>query len=134
MSVPPPQPSPQPPGPRDDEPITGVFPASRDFVREQGRLNDVKLTVAMVVVAVSTAFGAYRVVIGEARAQTDAGVASVSVESKATQRELERYQHESGNRLDRLEQGQSRTDAKLDALLVALRVPNPAPAPKDGGQ
>lgn len=36
-----------------------------------------KLTIAMVVVAVGTAFGAYRVVLGEALAQTDAGMAPI---------------------------------------------------------
>ncbi len=112
------------------ETVTGVHRALKHDLNWQGA----KLTIAMVVVAISTAFAGYWKIIGDARAQAvDAGLVTKG-QADATQRELERYQHESGNRLDRLEAGQGRTDAKLDAVLSAMRVPNPAPAPKDGGK
>ncbi len=38
------------------------------------RLNEVTTIVAIVVASIGTSFGAYRVVLGEARAQTDAGI------------------------------------------------------------
>lgn len=68
-------PSPRPPAPPLDEPKTD--PAIRivkKSMRKELNWQGAKLTIMTSVVAVGTAFGAYRVVLSEAAAQTDAGV------------------------------------------------------------
>lgn len=120
----------------DDQVTTGVYPASRDFVREVNRVGLWKTSWALFVTAVAIITGtlwAYRAAAAEAR---DAGVeaaAEVKRQADATQRELERFQRETSARLDRLEGGQNRSEQKIDKLLERFQVPNPAPAPKDGG-
>ena len=60
---------------------TGEHPITQnEFHKELKRsfnLNDVKQVVAMIVVAVGTCFGAYKLVISDAKAQTDAGIQAV---------------------------------------------------------
>lgn len=53
---------------------TGEHPVTNGELKRALSLNDVKLVAVAITVAVGTAFGAYRVVLGEAKAQTDAGV------------------------------------------------------------
>ncbi len=116
------------------EPPTGEHPVVQREMRRELRLNEVK-TVAMVVVAsLGVVFGAWRILLAEARAQVDGGLAPVAALAGATQRELERFQQEVGPLFTRLEASAQRADDKLDSLLGALRIPNPAPAPaRDGG-
>lgn len=144
----PPLPSPGQPfvSDREREPTTGEFLAAsvENVVREQTthveknvrRGVSERLTVsfvASVVVAIGTAFGAYTFVLNEAKAQTDAGVKLIDQKAEATQGELTRYKSENDARFNRLEHQGDRNEQKLDAMLNAFRVPNPAPAPKDGG-
>jgi hypothetical protein len=97
-------------------------------------METLKVGAIVFVAVVGGLFGAWRILLSEARAQTDAGVTTVALEARATQRELERFQREADARFVRLEAAGQRADTKLDALLFALRVPNPAPAPSDAGQ
>jgi len=83
-----------------------------------------KLTIATAVIAVGTAFGAYRFVLSEAAAQTDAGMRVQAAELKAVE-----------VRVETLEKRFDRFDQKMDAALDALRVPQSArPPPVDGGR
>ncbi len=131
-TVPAPLRSPEPP--QIHESPTGEYPVVKRELRRELALNELKTVAAIVVASLGIVFGAWRVVISEAKAQTDAGVALVELKQAATQAQLDRYERESAARLDRVEAQGTRTDAKLDALLTAFRVPNPAPTPKDGGQ
>jgi hypothetical protein len=98
-------------------------------------LSDIKSAAIALVAVVGGTWGVWKAVTHEAQAQVDAGVEQVKAQVTATQRELERFQHESDNRMGRVEKQGDRTEQKIDALLGAFRVPNPAPAPiKDGGR
>lgn len=97
-------PSPQPPLPPLEEPKTD--PAIRivkKSMRKELSWQGAKLTIMTSVVAVGTAFGAYRVVLSEAAAQTDAGVRV----------------HE--QRITTLEQQQKETRSDLHELQMDIR-------------
>ena len=81
------------------------------------------VTLAMVVAA---CWGVLKVVLHEAQAQTDAGVQLVQTRADERFRAIEQ-------RLDRTDKQADRMEQKLDRLMEGLRIPNPAPAPKDGG-
>lgn len=85
------------------------------------------------VAAVTLAFVVYFKVLGEAKAQSDAGVATVAQQATATQQRQERFEREAALRFERVEAQGNRIETKMDAMLTAFRVPNPAPTPKDGG-
>lgn len=145
----------------EDEPITGDYPAAApaasparpratpDFVLEtvnaaeskmEGALKSAKnatISFNMLTTLVAVVAGAitgYVFLEKEARAQVDAGVSVVDQRTKATQEELARYKGEADERFKRLEHQGDRNETKLDAVLGALRVPNPAPKPSDAGQ
>lgn len=74
MTPPLPASSPAAPGQADPwTPPPGEHPVTKNELRHAFNVNDIKTVVALVVVAVGTAFGAYRIVVGDARAQADAG-------------------------------------------------------------
>lgn len=111
--------------------------AMRSKLHSELNWQGAKLTVAMCVVAVGTAFGAYVFILNDARAQT--APLEKRVETLEEQRKEDR--NEQGNRMTRIEQNQNGdhglilgVSQKLDALLSAQGVRNPAPTPKDGGQ
>lgn len=98
-------------------------PRTNPRIKRERKRTDLKL-IGVAVVSISTAFGAYRVVLSEAAAQTDAGVRVLSAELRG---------HES--RLTTSEKRVDRMDDKLDLLLDAARVPQwKRPPPLDGGQ
>lgn len=105
--------------PKTDPAIRVVKKAMRKELNWQGA----KLTIATAVVAVGTAFGAYRAILSEAAAQTDAGVRVLAAEQRAIDVRLTTTE----KRLDRF-------DDKLDLLLDAARVPQWKRPPSDGGQ
>lgn len=131
MSPPRPLPSPQPPQPYEDEPKTD--PGLRAALQR----HDNKMTLRSFVIAagaVATGVASVLTFIDSRVAHaTDAGYKML--ESRTTSNEL-RAKDTASELIDfKTEQRavNSRTDAKLDAVLSALRVRNPAPAP-DGGQ
>ena len=81
-------------------------------------------TLGMVIAA---CWGVLKVVLHEAQAQTDAGVQSVQTRADERFRAIEQ-------RLDRNDKQSDRMEAKIDRLMEAWRIPNPAPAPRDGGK
>ncbi len=109
---------------------SGVHRAMKSEMNWQGA----KMTVAMVVVAVSTAFGAYRVILGEALAQTDAGIKVEAAQREALQTRVRTTEKS----VERLEDKVDRQSQKMDLVLDALRVPErlrPEPMPmRDGGR
>lgn len=123
--APPPRASPQPPGESfGPETVTGVHRALRHDLNWQGA----KLTIAMVVVAVSTAFAAYRFILGEALAQTDAGMRVVGEVSKALDARITTLE----KRFDRYDAKVDRQTEQLELALDALHVPQrvrPEPLP-----
>jgi hypothetical protein len=135
----PPRPSPRPriADDIDGEPVTGEHEATRDFVREVARTGLWKTSWALIGTVGSLVAGtlwAYRAAAAEAH---DAGVkaaAEVKLQADATQRELERFQKETAGRMDRFEGAQGRSEKKLDKMLERFQIPNPAPAPRDGGK
>lgn len=126
------------PQPYADQPetVTGVHRAVKHDINWLKAIN-----IGVIVSAVGISFGAYRALAADSldagtRAAAEAMREAKAADAKAdaTQRELIRFQTETSNRFDRMEQGQQRTDKKLDALLNAQGVWNPAPAPRDGGR
>lgn len=124
------------PGEHAPETITGVHRVVKRDINWLRAIN-----VGVIVSAVGIALGAWRAIAADAK---DAGTAAAAesmreakaadAKAEAVQRELVRFQQETGNRLDRIEQGNGRTDKKLDALLAGSGIWNPAPTPKDGGR
>jgi hypothetical protein len=136
--LPRPSPSPRPriaPDAELEEP-TGEHQASRDFVREVARTGLWKTSWALIITAGAIVTGtlwAYRAAAAEAH---DAGVAAavdVKRQADATQRELERFEAEMRDQMTQVRASQGRTEQKFDKLLERMQIPNPAPAPKDGG-
>jgi hypothetical protein len=133
-----PRPSPRPPTLPElpSEEHTGEHEATRDFVREVARTGLWKTSWALIITAAAIVSGtlwAYRAAAAEAR---DAGVAAavdVKRQADATQRELERFEGEVRDTLKSTRESQGRTEQKFDKLLERMQIPNPAPAPKDGG-
>lgn len=106
-----------------------LIPALRRHDQRAARKTNLKfLAWAVGVVASGLVFIDNRV-----RAQTDAGVAvhEARIGTLEQQRTLDRT--EANGRFERIEAQGSRTEAKIDALLQRFSVPNPAPAPRDGG-
>jgi hypothetical protein len=138
----PPLPSPGQPYPSDrpEEPTTGEWniAAIENVVRERERkgspLSAVLVFLGGAAGAISICFGAYFIVLSSAKAEAADAVKVVEQKATATQGELTRYQSEANSRFERLEHQGDRTEQKVDALLSALRVQNPAPRPPDGGQ
>jgi len=113
---------------------TGEHPVVKAELKRELNLNELKTIAAIFVAAVGTFFGAYRVVLGEARAQTDAGVSLQAQKLAITDADLQAFKRDVTVRFERYENQGNRTEKKMDALLDRFNVPNPAPAPKDGGQ
>lgn len=139
MATEPPQPLPSPRPPVVDgsdgrTPAYGV--ATPPYV--QRKVDEVlsKLrTLGVAVAAVAaTVVAAIVFVDNRVQAQTDAGVRVHENRIGTLEQQRKEDRSENATRFERLEAGQARTDAKLDAVLDRLRVPNPAPTPKDGGQ
>ena len=122
------------------EPVTGVLPATRDFVREVNRTGLWKTSWALIITAGAIVTGtlwAYRAAAAEAR---DAG-------TKAAE-DVKRQADEQGEALKRLQidftahvqveaDHRVRVEKKLNALLDHEGVKDPAPTPpppKDGGR
>lgn len=104
------------------------------------RHHDNRLTFRSIIVAIAAVamavIAALLFIDNRVEAQTTKGVAVE--DSRITNLEGQRKsdREENDSRFKRLEEGQLRTDKKLDALLDRLAIPNPAPAPpptKDGG-
>lgn len=64
----------------------------------------------------------------------DAGLKGVEARTTVLEQQRQADRAETNTRLQRVEDGQLRTDRKLDALLDRLDVKNPAPTPKDAGR
>lgn len=89
-----------------------------------------KLTIAMCVVSVGTAFGAYRFIVGEARAQTDAGMKEHEARLTAVEQQVPQLREE-------LHEARQDSHDLYRAVMEGkrserLEKPLP-PLPKDGG-
>jgi len=158
----PPRASPQPAAPAltdDSDTPTGEYPAASaqparpratpDFVKDTVNAAELKMEGAVrraktqtislnmittLAAVVTAAITAYVFLEREAHAQVDAGVQVVDQRSKETEAALARFQVEVNNRMVRVEHQGDRLETKMDAVLSALQVKNPAPRPVDGGQ
>jgi hypothetical protein len=83
--------------------------------------------VATLVIVVGGCWAVFKAVLHEAQAQTDAGVELVQARADERFKAIEQ-------RLDRTDKQADRMEQKLDKVLEGLRLPNPAPAPKDAGR
>lgn len=83
--------------------------------------------VATLLVVIAGCWAVFKVVLHEAQAQTDAGVELVQARADERFKAIEQ-------RLDRTDKQADRMEQKLDKVLEGLRLPNPAPAPKDAGR
>ncbi len=119
--------------------------AERAMVEQALDKHDNKLTLRSVVIAIGAlAVGVAAALIfidNRVAAQTDAGVKvhEQRITTLEQQRKEDRVEH--GNRMERIEQNQNAdhgliigVSQKLDVLLSAQGVRNPAPTPKDGGR
>ena len=145
--VPPPQTVGQPwRSDQPNEPITGSYlvPASMKDVKtlradvDAGfKLNEIKTVVAIVVASLGIIFGAWRVVLSEAHAQTDAGIAPATEKLRVVAEDLAAHKREEAERHAAVLRKLERQDEKQDLILDALRVPlwkRPEPTKKDGGK
>ena len=127
-----------PPGDLGPEPHSDVHPVVKAEMQRAFRVNELFTAAVALLVGLGTLWVGQYVFLGQARAAgkeaADSGVSDTRNLAASTQRELERFEHEVSRRLGRVDEGQQRTDAKLDILLYRLNIANPAPAPKDGGQ
>lgn len=132
-----------------ETPPTGEHPVTKAELGRALNFNDVKLIVVAITVAVATAFGAYRVVLNDARAQTGGGIAVFRAEFEAHKKEESAARERTGADVQmlRLEQWEARKELKafyeyrrtgspearkvLEAPLPPPPVPTP---PKDGGR
>jgi hypothetical protein len=88
--------------------------------------SDVKSMIIAVGAVGSVLLAGFSRVEAWAQDKVDGGV-------KPVREQLDSYKAVTNSRLDRMEKGQDRVEAKVDRMLEALHIPNPAPAPKDGG-
>src|SRR5258706_4434489 len=105
--------------PKTDPAIRVVKQAMRQELNWQGA----KLTIVTAVFAIGTVFGAYRFMLSEAAAQTDAGMKVQAAETQAL-----------NARVTTLEKRFDRFDAKMDALLDAAHVPASKRPHNDAGE
>ncbi len=128
------------------EPITGSYliPATQRDVRAiraevtRGfQLNEVKTVVAIVVASLGIIFGAWRVVLAEAHAQTDAGITPVAERFRVVAEDLAAHKKEEAEARAAVLRKLEKQDEKQDLILDALRVPlwkRPEPTQKDAGK
>jgi hypothetical protein len=153
-----PRPSPQPrtdrPGELDEEEKTDprMFVNAEYFkgkLQEALTKHDTKMTMRgwlMAFASAVVAVGAVTILAiifidNRVQAQTDAGVKEHENRLSTLEQQRKDDRVEMNGRMQRMEQNQNAdheiilgTSQKLDALLKAQGVPNPAPTPKDGGR
>lgn len=107
--------------------------------------HDNKLTVRSVLIAggclIAGVTSALVFIDNRVAAQTDAGVRVHEQRISTLEQQRQSDRTEMNERLERIEKNANAdheltlgTSQKMDALLNKLNVPNPAPAPKDGGR
>lgn len=124
-----------------DEPITGSYliPATvkdlknlRAEVDKGLKVNELKTVTGIVVVALGIIFGAWRVVLGEARAQTDAGMAPI--EKRVVVLEQNQAAVMTEVRELRLDLREAYKAQRYDRPSARLEQPPPPLLPADGGR
>jgi len=90
-------------------------------------LSDLKAGAMTVVGILAGGYAALHAIDGRAQDKVDAGVTSVREVTEEKFKAIEQ-------RLDRTDKQADRMEQKLDKVLEGLRLPNPAPAPKDAGR
>jgi hypothetical protein len=122
------------------EPETGphpiYVPSKRDLkkgLKKVSNLSTAKAAVGAIISSIAVGWFGYGKVEALAQERAEKAVETVAQKAKATQEDLDGYKQGTNNRLDHLEHQGNRTEKKLDAIIDAMRIPNPAPAPKDGG-
>lgn len=113
--------------PRHD---TAEMPVTRGVMRRAFRINEVFTFLVAATTAMGAVFGAYKLLLSEARAEADAGVKLHEVRISVLEQQTVRLSQDQ-TADHKLIIG---ANQKLDALLERMNVPNPAPTPKDGGQ
>ena len=86
-----------------------------------------------VVSALSLVRSEARAAAAELVAPIDAGRVADAARIATLEQQRQADRKEANERFERIEASSTRQEAKLDALLERMRVPNPAPAPVDGG-
>ncbi len=115
----PPRPSPR----LNYRPDLDEEPKTNPRIKKERVRTDFKL-VGVIVVGISTTFGAYRALAADTASQVDAGVRVIAAEQKAVDA-----------RVTTMEKRLDRVDDKLDLLLDAARVPAwKRPKAMDGGE
>ncbi len=142
--IPPPQMTPAPYTPdRQVEPTTGEQEAiatvgyvqrktgeTLSKAKADDRKSETKQTIGVVVIALATIFGAWRVVLSEARAQTDSGIAPI--EKRITTLEQNQAAVMTEVRELRLDLREAYKAQRYDRPSPRLEQP-PPPVSKDGG-
>lgn len=128
----PPAPAASPSVPIDDEdatwrPPTRDLPVTRAQMTKALNINDVKTFVAMVAVAIAATFAAYKFVMNDARAQTDAGVQVLSAKHEDLRREVERYQQSNDKKIDRVQNDVEELRKDLREFYKSWRDDKPSP-------
>jgi hypothetical protein len=119
------------------EPTTGVFPATRDFVREVTKSGLWKVAAGVGAFALGCFIAGITVTKAMAQDARDAGVkAAAEVQRQADQQgeELKRLQADFTAHIQVEAENRVRMEKKVNALLDHFDVKDPAPTPKDGGQ
>ena len=121
---------------------TGEHPVTRGEMRRSFRVNEIWTFLVACGVAMAAVMGVYRLAISEAAAAGREAAEPVIQRVAVLEQQRLTDRAEQSARLDRIERNQAEdrelalgSAKKLDAMLRAQGVPNPAPtpAPKDGG-
>lgn len=148
-----PIPSPKPPAPADDEPGTdpNALVTTADLRSANALTRYLGVGLAFLFSGGAGSCGvvsALSMVRSEARAQAtdvtkelDAGQKGLAVRVDTLEQQRKDDRTEQGNRMDRIEQNQNAdhglilgVSQKLDVILKAQGIPNPAPTPKGGSK
>lgn len=114
--------------------VKGDLKAAQKHVEHYVRSGLSANYLATVAGIIGATFAAYFTIMHEAKAQTDAGIA-VSEANQA--KETNQLKVDVGVlkvKTELVESAVQRQEQKMDKLLEVLRIPNPAPAPKDAGR
>lgn len=129
-----------------DSPITGVHPATRDFVRaaasEISKNGLFRVAVGVGTFALVCFVSGVTVSSAMAQKAKDAGVeaaAAVKQQADETAEDLKAFKLEVRGALQQGRDSDIRQESKLNAVLDKFRIPDPAPTPspvvvKDGGR
>lgn len=110
---------------------TAEMPVTRGAMRQAFRINEIFTFLVAAMTAVGAVFGAYKLLLSEARAEADAGIAPVERRVQVLEQEAKQQREDTHEvQMDIRSLYRAVTTGKKQER---LEKPPPPPAPKDGG-